>query len=879
MLPLAQSPELCHRSIPRAFIERTIGEAFSDCVALHGDRPAVKAGDKILTYRELDCLSNQLAHALNRLLADTQQRIALLLEDRLDQLIAMLGVLKAGHLFVPLATNDPPARLTSLIVDAQPGAVLTDAGGADIARQSAQSVPRIELGALDPALSQHAPPVVVAPGAYACLFYTSGSTGHPKGVLQTHRNVLHHIAKYTRSIDLAPADRLTWLTNYVHAASISDVFPALLTGATLVPYAVEQRGLAELSSWLRVEHVTIYHSVPSIFRRLAAQMHDSTGFSEVRLVRLSGESVRSNDVDIFRRLFAPGCRLLNSLGATEINLIRHYFVDRDTSITHDTVPVGYEVEDTEVRLLDGQGGAVPLGDIGQIAVRSRYLSPGYWNQPDLTRRAFLPDAGDSELRTYLTGDLGRLLPDGCLVHLGRIDTRVKIRGWSVDLLEVETAIKRLDLFEDVSVVDVTGMDEDAEVTLVAYLVGRDATRHNPTTLRQQLAKSLPTSFIPSRFLYIDALPLTASGKVDRFVLRKRVIEDAMLPTKPQSPACFTTEGALGQLWEGLLKVQSVGITESFFDLGGDSMLAMRMLDEVQRRFGRAVSPVEFQKAPTINGLADAIRRSGEACAAQVIVAVKATGTHSPLLLIPGAGSDVPALSSLGRHMDVAQPLYGLRMPGLGEGEKPLHQVEAIAAYMVAALRREGTIRSFKIGGISFGGLVALEIARQLQLSGEPVNHVYLLDTSAPRHPRRRALSTFLHPIRFVQSLILPPGARDLFTRERFDLGRRDRWSRVQARLAAIRQICCGRRMSALDRRMLLQASCFRAADRYQPPQYSGAVTLLRAERQPPLDLYESDERLGWGNGLSRLRIVTTPGGHNDQWQGEAVPAVAAVLSE
>ncbi|MEW6364331.1 MAG: AMP-binding protein [Acidobacteriota bacterium] len=879
MPPFPKIDASCQPPIPRSAVDRTIGAAFAESAAHAGDSPAVKMGEKALSYGELDCLSNRLAHALSQFSEGIQQRVALLIEDRIQQVLAMLGVLKAGHLFVPLATTDPPARLASLITDAQPACVITDAGGAEIARQAAQSLPRLELGALDSTPVEFLSPVELTPSACACLIYTSGSTGRPKGVLQTHRNILHHVAKYTRTIGLTRADRLTWLTSYVFAASISDVFPTLLNGATLLPYAIERRGFAELGSWLRAERVTIYYSVPSVLRRLAAQERDDTRFSEVRLVRLGGESLRATDVEIFRRLFGRRCRMLNSLGATEINLIRHFFVDADTPLTDATVPAGYEVEDTEVRLIDEQGRDVSPGCIGQIAVRSRYLSPGYWRQPELTQATFLADAGDPELRTYLTGDLGRMLPDGCLVHLGRIDRRVKVHGRSVDLQEVETAIARLDLLEDVAVVDVSGAGDDDGVMLVAYLVGRGATRRDSAALRAQLARTLPAHMMPLRFIYVDTLPLTSTGKIDRQELRRRAIEQPVSRAGAQAPPRDATESALVQLWEGLLKVRQIGITDNFFDLGGDSLLALRMLDEAQRLFGRAVSPNEFQKAPTIRGLTDIGRRAQPACAAAVIVAVKAAGTRAPLLLVPGAGSDVLALSNLCRHIDEAQPLYGLRMPGLVEGEKPLDRVEAIAAYIVTALHREGAIRRFKVGGVSFGGLVALEIAQQLQISGEPVDHVYLLDTAAPRYPRRRWIAGFRHPIRLVQSLILPPGARDLFTRERLELGWRDRRSRLQARLAAIRQSCGGRRMSALDRRMLLQASCFRAADCYRPSRYDGAVTLLRADRQPPPDQYDSDERLGWGDRLPRLRVVATPGGHNDQWQGIAVPAVAAVLSE
>ena len=257
--------------------------------------------------------------------------------------------------------------------------------------------------------------------------------------MQTHRNVLHFMMNYTNGLHICTNDRLTLLYSFSVNGGSHDIFAALLNGAALFPLDLKEEGFSDLGKWLIEEKMTIYHSVPTVFRQFAETLTDQDEFPDLRVVRLGGEPVYKRELDLFKKYFSQDCILVNRLGSSETGSLRLYFIDKDTQISGNLVPVGYPVLDNEILFLDDAGKPI-AADEGEIAVRTRYVSPGYWGRSDLTDAAFLPDPADSEKRIYRTGDLGRLLPNGCLLHLGRKDFFVKIRGYRIDIDEIEAAL-------------------------------------------------------------------------------------------------------------------------------------------------------------------------------------------------------------------------------------------------------------------------------------------------------------------------------------------------------------------------------------------------------------------------------------------------------
>jgi non-ribosomal peptide synthetase component F len=300
--------------------------------------------------------------------------------------------------------------------------------------------------------------------------------------------------RYTNQLRIAPADRLSLLQSPAFSGGISSLFGALLNGASVHPIDFRAEGLGALGRWLEREQVTIYHSVPAIFRALVAACRP---LPSVRVVRLEGDQASPVDAELFKRRFEAGSLLANGLGATECGLVRQLFLDHDTEVTTSTLPVGYPVEGTEVLVLGDDDREAAPGEIGRIVVRSRFLSPGYWRRPELTAVAFEECPSERGLRVYRTGDLGRMAADGCLEHLGRSDAQAKVRGERVEIEALEAALVSSPLVRDAAAATCDGPDGSAR--LVAFLVPARGANPTPGELRGELARALPSTSIPSEY--------------------------------------------------------------------------------------------------------------------------------------------------------------------------------------------------------------------------------------------------------------------------------------------------------------------------------------------------------------------------------------------
>jgi amino acid adenylation domain-containing protein len=556
-------------------IAQSIPQRFEHQVRTAPQRLAVKTVQHQLTYARLNRMANRVAQAILARRGPHAEPVALFLDQGAPLIATILGILKAGKFYVALDHTYPQARLADMLEDAQPGLIMTSTQHVSLANAlfpHSDSV--LNLETLDPHLSTAHPRLSIDPDSPAYIFYTSGSTGRPKGVVDTHRNVLHNIMRYTNSLRICADDRLTLLQSCSFSGSVSSLFGALLNGAAVFPCDVRAMGIPALASWLRQEALTIYHSVPSIFRQVAAAGEE---FPAMRVIRLEGDQASWREVELYQQSFPATCVLVNGLGATECGLVRQFFIDKTTPVRGGVVPIGYAVHDMDIVLLDEAGQAVDVGEVGAIAVRSRYLALGYWRQPEATAAAFGADPYDAERRIYCTGDLGRLRPDGCLEHLGRQSFQHKIRGHRVDIAEIETALLAHDAIREAVVI--TRAEPSHEARLIAYVVPRTNTELTVSTIRRHLAERLPDYMLPAVYVVLDALPLDANGKVARRLLPTPQPRRPSLDT-PYVPPGTPLETALATLWADVLQLDRVGIHDHFFDLGGDSLLAMQLMTRV-----------------------------------------------------------------------------------------------------------------------------------------------------------------------------------------------------------------------------------------------------------------------------------------------------------
>ncbi|MBI3457321.1 MAG: non-ribosomal peptide synthetase [Candidatus Rokubacteria bacterium] len=582
-------------------VDLSIPRRFERQVTQYPDRIAVKSRRQALTYDGLNRAANRVARAILGHPASAGQSVALLLESDASMIAAMLGVLKAGKVYVPLDPLVPRARLTSILEDAQASLIVTNTQNLPLADALAQTARQaMNIDELDADLSSENLDRSISPDALTWILYTSGSTGQPKGVVQTHRNVLAFVKHYTDRFHFGPADRLTLLFSCGVNLGAHDIFGALLTGASLRVFDIKAQGLAHLAAWLIEERITVYTSVPTVFRHFVDTLTGAEEFHDLRLIKLGGEPVCRTDVELYKKHFSDRCIFVNRLGTTETGSVRWYIINKEGSISGHSVPVGYPVEDHEILLLDDAGRAVGVDEVGEIVVKSRYLSPGYWRRPELTRAAFLPDPDGGEARLYRTGDLGRMLADGCLMHLGRKDFQVKIRGHRVEVDEIEMALRDLAAIKEAVVV--AREDRSGDHRLVAYLVPRGSPAPTITTLRRALAERLPDYMVPSAFVFLDALPLAPNGKVHRRALPAPGAARPALDTPfvgPRTPV----EARLERICAEVLDLEQVGIHDSFLDLGGHSLLAARIVARVLDTFHVEIPLRSLLEAPTVAAIA------------------------------------------------------------------------------------------------------------------------------------------------------------------------------------------------------------------------------------------------------------------------------------
>ncbi len=541
---------------PRAALAGAIGARFVEQARRLPQRIAVRSDGSSLTYADLERRSNRIAHRILAACGPDNAPVGVLVDHGPLLIAGILGCLRANKIYVALDAALPHGQFQAMADDAGLQCIVTDPAHDALARSLRADRAPLAIDK-DDGLCAAMPDVEVAAGAGAYIFYTSGSTGRPKGVVDTHANVLHNVLRYTNTLCISASDRLTLLQAASFSGAVSSMFGALLNGATLCLWDLRKSGLAGLAEWIDRERVTIYHSVPSIFREVAAS---GRRFPALRVIRLEGDQAAHRDAALFKQAFDQRCVLVNGLGATECGLVRQFFVRRDTPISEEPLPVGYAVPDVDVAIVDDNGHRVGGDAIGEIVVTSAYLASGYWGRRDLTEAAFRA-TGSNGVRAYRTGDLGRMAADGCVTHLGRKDFQAKIGGRQVDIGAVEAALQRLPGVRHAAAR--THPSPVGQPVLCGYVVG--PIEADVPAWRAALRGLLPDWSVPVTIRVLAALPLDANGKVDRKALPPPHSTAPNLPTRPRT----ALEAAIAGLWASILEVPGIDLDIDFFAAGGE----------------------------------------------------------------------------------------------------------------------------------------------------------------------------------------------------------------------------------------------------------------------------------------------------------------------
>ena len=509
--------------------------------------------------------------------------------------MAVLAALAAGCPIVALDPSFPEARNALIVKHAGMKAIVVDGTTRGLARQLDPTMPQLDFAATVHEGAASLPPG--SPDNLAMISYTSGSTGQPKGVLHTHRNLLHDVQHRLDMTHLTADDRVALLAGTTEQFAIRDSLSGFLSGATLFVVDLRRSGLQELFRVLRHGRITTFRTLPVVMRQLTKLCRDRDVFASLRHVFLSSDRLFSADLELFRSVLPPNCRLSTSMGSTEAQLIAHWFIDRNRPMREPIVPVGYVQPDFQVALVDDGGMPLPPGEIGEIVVTSRYLALGYWQDEAETKRAFSPDPGDLQARTYRTGDLGRMNAEGLLELIGRKDRQIKIWGNRVEPLEVEATIRVHPQVRDAAVIV---RHEGENVELVAYVAADRAGSLTTDGLSAWLTERLPDAMRPRQICLIDEIPMLENFKHDLRALeeldqkRVGVVPSNHSPTVEvvagrEAAAARDVQEAVFAAWARLLGVEAVNEDKTWEAAGGDSLKALELMFDLEAALGRRIS--------------------------------------------------------------------------------------------------------------------------------------------------------------------------------------------------------------------------------------------------------------------------------------------------
>jgi amino acid adenylation domain-containing protein len=795
------------------------------------DSIAVTYSNESLTYEELDAKANQFARLLMARGIGCEDLVGVCMERSIEMLIALLGVLKAGAAYVPLDPAYPPERIQYVLKDANIKTLVTNrVESSSISANTAEAVClNPELTILN-GLSESAPECRIYPKGLAYVIYTSGSTGKPKGVQIVHRSLVNFLFSMRREPGLSRNDVLLAVTTISFDIAGLEMFLPLLVGAHLViaprEATVDGALLAEL---LKQSRATVMQATPVTWRLL----FESGWHGDANLkVLVGGEALPPG---LAKDLVARCGPVWNMYGPTETTIWSTIY--RVTGKESGNVPIGRPIDNTSLYILDANREEVLPGTEGELFIGGDGLARGYLGRPDLTGERFLADPFSSQpgARMYLTGDLARLRPDGNVEFLGRNDQQVKIRGFRIEPGEIETVIEQ---YPHVTKSVVTAFEKEPGNTfLVAYVVS-NGDSPMAADLRWHLAERVPDYMVPSAFVHLDDLPLTPNGKVDRKSLPAPAPADFVNASVYVAPR-DAVEKKLAALWEEVLDLRPIGVTTSFFDLGGRSLLAARLFVKIRRTFGTELPLAFLFEAPTIEQLAKQLRAQADV-EHSTLAPIQPAGSKIPIFCVHGGAGGTMFMFQLARRLDPNQPFYGLEPEGMDGRMMHRTTVPAIAAHYVSEIRRIQPAGPYRIGGYCFGGIVAFEMAQQLRRQGETVDMLALF-SAALRY----------HRVCAAPSEIDAPEAASLGRLKGFmqsphrAIGWRIKGlvnsARTAARRSATRVLLgLGRRVPAAWRTVTIAETLTGAEMTYRPQPYAGTLLLFSDP-----NLLAEDQYLGW----------------------------------
>ncbi|MBP8823678.1 MAG: amino acid adenylation domain-containing protein [Flavobacteriales bacterium] len=810
-------------SIPRA---HGMDALFDEVAATYSERTAIQAGEESWTYGRLHRRMLSLAAALLAAGVKPGDPVGLCTERCPDMAAAMLAILRCGAAFVPFDPSYPADRLAYMLADTAVRVLITQ-------RPLAAALPRHRANLLiledtPDTPAANLPPLGTPEGA-AYIMYTSGSTGRPKGVVVPHRAVIR-LVRGQNFLPFGPDLTFLQLSNISFDASTLELWGALLNGATLVLQPQQKPTLQEIIDTIGQHKVTTAWFTAGLFNLLVDEHLER--MRGLKHILTGGDVLSVPHVRRALRALGPGV-LINGYGPTENTTFTCCHAINEEHDLQVRVPIGKPIANTTVHLLDDRMQAVAVGEKGELYTGGDGVALGYWNQPGLTSMQFVDDpfSNTPGARLYRTGDLARWLPNGTIDFLGRADGQVKVRGFRVELGEIESAISQVTAVKDRVVA--ARNDQPGEKQLVAYLVPVDAAGLSEEVeaqealiriVRDHLRTALPDHMVPTAFVILPELPLTANGKVDKRALPMPEHRAQVMHTRHVQPR-NAKEELLAKLWAEALGVPTVGVHDNFFDLGGHSLIGIQLLARVEERFGKRLPLNSLFQAPTVAALAKLVHGKEGPAGLKNLAALQPEGSRMPFFCVHGDEANHHIM----RHLGKDQPYYAFFHQGEQGAPFEHHGVEGIARHYANELLSVQPEGPFLLGGYSFGGIVAYEMAQQLTAAGHEVPLLALFDMPAP--------DIFVKNMKLEEKLHEPI-------------------KRVVMRNLVERALAKGRIRSHRLQHFHIIDNYNRAIMDYRPKPYNGPVTVFKAAGT------QGTDDMGWADLVTgHLDVHVLPGDH------------------
>jgi amino acid adenylation domain-containing protein len=859
-----------------------VHEVFLEQVGKTPDVTAVVFGEQELTYRELDHRSNQLARYLQKRGVTRGTLVPIGMERSLEMIIGTLGVLKAGGAYVPLEPMTPRERVRLMLRELETPVFITRNRDAHIFANLGLDNRVVEVEREAQAIAQESTTpfaTKVAGDDVAYVMFTSGSTGQPKGVAVTHR-AINRLVVNSDYVRFDQTCRMAHVSNVAFDAATFEIWGALLNGGRLINIEKEiVLSPQDFAKALRKREITTMFLTVALFNQIAAQVPDA--FATMRDLMVGGDALEPKWINEVLRHGRPK-RLLNGYGPTETTTFAAWHDVKEVA-EGKSVPIGRPISNTQLYVLDRAMQPVPIGVAGELYIGGPGLARGYVNGPELTAQKFVPHPFSSErgARLYKTGDLVRYLPDGAIEFLGRADFQVKVRGFRIELGEIENVLCRHPLVSEAAVI-VRKMDGDKR--LVGYYVSKNGAIA-VDELRRYLKQNLPDYMVPAQLVPLPSMPLNANGKIDRQALPVPI--DLERSDASTVQAHSDLERDLQQVFQDVLGTKQVGVTDNFFEIGGHSLLAVKLFAQIEKKLGKKIPlPLLFQ-APSVEELAKAIRQNTGRSPSNCIIEIKPTGTKTPIFWLHnlggGGGGGLFTYRALAQLLGPDQPSYGIAAP-----PEPFNRIELMAAHYVEAIKTVRPNGPYVIGGYCFGGVVAFEVARQLKEKGGEVAMVALLESGL--HGVAGAPSRFSAafawqlvnslPVLGSELLSAPGDLLQRVRRKAYALQRRF----IHAKGGqAVNATSSAKLLDELvdmsaypkDYRHFAQVH-FQALLHYVPRPYPGKLTLFRTRQQA---VFKWNPEVIWNMFATGVDVDVIPGTHEKILESPCVEILAQKLSK